>query len=80
MQTAKQILTPRRHDDNKSDLWATFNRVQENVIKGGLRGVTVKANGERQNRKTREVNGIDQNVRLNRALWTLAEKMAELKA
>ena len=28
---------------------------------------------------TREIKGIDQDVRLNRALWTLAEKMAELR-
>ena len=29
---------------------------------------------------TREVKGIDQDVKLNRALWMLAERMAELKA
>jgi len=28
---------------------------------------------------SREVRGIDQDVRLNRALWQLAERMAELK-
>ena len=30
-------------------------------------------------RQTREVNGIDQNTKLNRALWTLAEEMKRLK-
>ena len=30
--------------------------------------------------KVRAVNGIDGNVKLNRALWTLANKMAELAA
>jgi hypothetical protein len=39
-------------------------------------GVTVEA---RRNR-TREVHGIDQNTRLNRELWSLAEKMAALKS
>ncbi|PZQ63316.1 MAG: hypothetical protein DI563_28040 [Variovorax paradoxus] len=29
---------------------------------------------------TREVQGIDQNVKLNRALWVLAEEMRSLKA
>lgn len=29
---------------------------------------------------TRQVKGIDQDVKLNRALWQLAERMAELKA
>ena len=33
----------------------------------------------RRNVTTRQVNGIDQDVRLNRALWMLAEKIAELK-
>ena len=35
--------------------------------------------GQRRRMSTREVKGIDQDVRLNRALWTLATKMAELK-
>jgi hypothetical protein len=30
--------------------------------------------------RTRQVRGISEDVRLNKALWTLAEKMAELKA
>jgi hypothetical protein len=43
-----------------------------------LRGRTVDANGRRKRTTTRAVNGIDGNVKLNRALWTLTEKMAEL--
>ncbi|MEO9332752.1 MULTISPECIES: DUF932 domain-containing protein, partial [Gammaproteobacteria] len=74
--TESQLLRPRRFDDRESDLWSTFNRVQENLVKGGLDGRT--ANGRRQ--RTRPVQGIDQNVRLNRALWLLAEGMRELKA
>ena len=79
--TADQLLRPRRHDDAGSDLWKTFNRVQENVIKGGLHGVQRDANGRRLRAvSTRQVKGIDQDVKLNRALWQLAERMAELKA
>ncbi|MQT88094.1 DUF945 domain-containing protein [Pseudomonas nabeulensis] len=74
--TESQILLPRRFDDRRPDLWATFNRVQENMIKGGLPSRT--ANGRRQ--RTREVQGIDQNVRLNRSLWMLAEGLRQLKA
>ncbi|MFM9755269.1 DUF932 domain-containing protein, partial [Streptomyces turgidiscabies] len=62
--------------DRKNDLWAVFNRVQENLVKGGLNGRT--ANG--RNQRTRPVQGIDQNLRLNRALWLLAEGMRQLKA
>lgn len=74
--TESQLLRARRSDDRRPDLWSTFNRVQENLIKGGLSGRMT--NGRRQ--RTREVQGIDQNLRLNRALWMLAEGMRQLKA
>jgi hypothetical protein len=72
-----QLLTARRHNDAGTDLWSTFNRVQENTVRGGIRYLDVK--NHRRNR-TREVKGISENVKLNRALWMLAEKMAQLKA
>ncbi len=77
--TAAQLLQPRRRDDTATDLWMTYNVAQENVIRGGLRGVTRDANGRRRRVSTRGVNGIDQDVKLNRALFTLASRMAELK-
>lgn len=73
--TEAQVLHPRRHADMGADLWSTFNRVQENMIKGGLSGRN--ANGKRTT--TRSVQGIDQSVKLNRALWMLAEEMRRLK-
>ncbi len=74
--TETQILRPQRREDMKSDMWTTFNAVQENLVKGGLRGRNTNGNTIR----TREVKGIDQNIRLNSALWTLAEEMRKLKA
>lgn len=71
-----QLLTPRRFEDRGSDLWTTFNCVQENMMKGGLHGHTQTGRSTR----TREVRGIDQNVKLNRALWILGAEMARLKA
>ena len=71
-----QILMPRRFDDRRPDLWSVFNRAQENLTKGGLSGRS--ANGRRQ--RTRPVQGIDSDVRLNRALWLLADGMRQLKA
>ncbi|EAN5174715.1 DUF945 domain-containing protein [Salmonella enterica] len=70
---ATQILTPRRYEDRKDDLWSVFNRIQENLLKGGLPGRT--AQGKRTH--TRAVNGIDGDVRLNRALWVMAEQMQQ---
>lgn len=74
--TESQILVPRRLDDSRSDLWSVFNRTQENLIKGGLSGRS--ANGRRQ--QTRPVQSINSDVRLNRALWMLADGMRQLKA
>ncbi|RSC92822.1 DUF932 domain-containing protein, partial [Pandoraea apista] len=74
--TESQILMPRRFDDRRPDLWSVFNRTQENLTQGGLRGRS--ANGRRH--QTRPVQGIDQNIRLNRALWLLADGMRQWKA
>jgi hypothetical protein len=83
---ARQIIAPRRFGDDKPDLWSTYNRAQENLIKGGgrLRGYVRtldEATGRSKIRRTsaRAVNGIDQDVKLNKALWTLTEYFAQLK-
>lgn len=75
-----QLIAPRRADDRAPDLWTTFNVAQENVIRGGLRGITRDANNRARRVTTRPVNGIDQDVKLNRALWVLTQEMAKLKA
>ena len=71
--TPSQLLTPRRNEDNSDDLWTVYQRVQENLIKGGLSGRTTQ--GRRG--QTRAVKGIDSDVKLNRALWVMAENMLE---
>lgn len=81
-----QLLVPRRANDSlggsfgnwgedrpRNDLWTTFNVVQENLMKGGLRGVNSKG----RQMKTRKIHSIDKDVKLNKALWIMAEKMAE---
>lgn len=78
--TAPALLRPRRAEDRATDLWTAFNVVQENTIRGGLRGVVMGPDGRAARRRTREVSGIDQSKALNRALWTLTERMAALKA
>jgi hypothetical protein len=77
---AQTLLRPRRRDDTGGNLWTAFNVVQENTIKGGQHGRITGSDGRRRNASVREVGGIDQNRALNRALWTLTERMAELKA
>lgn len=74
--TESQLLTPRRWEDKKDDLWTTFQRVQENMIKGGLSGRNEK--GKRT--RTRAVKGIDGDIKLNRALWLIAENFKDHKS
>ncbi|MGW4355516.1 DUF932 domain-containing protein [Nocardia sp. NPDC004582] len=72
---ARQLLGARRAADRDANLWKTVNRVQENLIRGGVHGETAKG----RKTKTRAVTGLDADVKLNRALWTLAEGMKALK-
>ena len=74
--TESQILAPRRSADTGTDLWTTFNRVQENLVRGGLPA----RNAAGRRTRTREVQGIDQSVKINRALWLLADEMKKLKS
>jgi hypothetical protein len=76
----EQLLQARRWDDRGDDLWRTFNRVQENALRGGLMAYGRDANGRLRRTTTREVRGIQQDVKLNSALFTLAAEMAALKA
>ena len=69
------ILRPSRWQDREDNLWTVYNRVQENMMKGGVRGRS--ATGRRTT--TRAVGGVTENVKLNKALWTLADTMAALK-
>lgn len=83
----RQLLNSRRNADVGGDLWKTFNVVQENTIRGGLTDYREGRFDEATRRRvpprtlrTRAVNGIDGDVKLNKALWQLAEGMAKLKA
>jgi hypothetical protein len=74
--TAHQLAQARRPEDLGHTLWQTFQRVQENVMRGGQPG----RNAQGRRMHTRSVQSIDRGVSLNRALWMLAEEMRKLKA
>lgn len=69
---SSQLLSTRRVVDNAPDLWTTFNVVQENLLRGGQRRVNSR-------RRTRGISSVGEDVRLNRALWTLAEELNKFK-
>lgn len=67
------LLEPRRADDARGDLWSVYNRVQENLMRGGLRGQS--RSGRRL--RTRPIRSVTADVRLNRGLWRTAERFAD---
>lgn len=69
-----QLLEARRSEPNEGSLWTTYNVVQENMIKGGLLGSKHDKNGRIVRRRSRSIKGINQNVALNRSLWSIAER------
>lgn len=75
----KFLRAKRVEDMNMSDLFTVFNVIQENVIKGGVTGYTRNERGNYKRATTRAIKSIDQNTQLNKALWTLAERMMEIK-
>ena len=75
-----QLNTTRRRDDKGDSLWNTYNRIQENLLKGGLRGRTYNEETCRHRRTTtRQVKSVDADSKINRELVALADQMAKLK-
>lgn len=66
-----QLLRCRRVEDLPDTLWSTFNRVQENLLGGGLIGHSKSARITR----TRRSSSIRENVRINSRLWDLATEV-----
>jgi hypothetical protein len=62
------LLTVRREEDRSNDLWHVFNRVQENMMRGG--SATLTENGRAV--QTKGIGRIERDVQVNSALWSLA--------
>lgn len=69
------LLQTRRLADAEPSLWSVFNRVQENLMKGGLGGYSITG----RQVVTRPIGSVSENVRVNRALWSLANRLHQLK-
>jgi hypothetical protein len=68
---ADQLLQARQEADRPNNVWCVYNRVQQNVICGGIVGRT--ARGRRTT--TRPIREIREDVRLNVALWQEAMQL-----
>lgn len=72
------LIASRRVEDREPTLWNTFNIVQERLVNGKYRA-RQKTEDRYKAKKRPAITSIDSDVRLNRSLWMLAERMAELK-
>jgi hypothetical protein len=63
------LLAVERGEDNGSDLWAVFNRVQEKLVNGGI-----NYNNGRKTRKVRALKNFTADMTFNGELWELAEE------
>jgi hypothetical protein len=67
------LLNPRRYGDGAKDLFITLNCVQENIIRGGQRDRSPRRPDGSRMPKSRAIKGIDEDMKLNKALWEMAE-------
>ncbi len=68
-----EVLKSRRVEDDGANLWRVMNRVQENLVRGGVTGKTTTG----RKVTSREVNNITVDLEFNRGLWQLAEEYAQ---
>lgn len=77
----EKLLFVRRYNDygnrdGSRDIWKTFNVIQENIIRGGVRGTNTK----NRTMKTRAVTSVQNDININKALWKLTEELARIKS
>lgn len=68
----EDLLMVRRAEDDRGDLWATFNRIQENTVRGGIEGLSRSGRAA----TSRPLSDITRSVDYNAQLWALAEEVA----
>lgn len=73
----RAIVQPLRTSQQENSIYNILNRTQESVIKGG---VYVKNKETGYSQRARAVGSLSENLRLNKALWILADEFAKLKS
>jgi hypothetical protein len=69
----EDLLEVNRKEDEGTDLWTVFNRVQENMMNGGTLFITNKDNGRKRTSRSRSIRSIQQNIEVNKMLWEVSE-------
>lgn len=71
-----RLLLPFRSSDRATDLWTTFNLIQEYVTRGGTQYYDRETG---RYGRTRAITSITENTKVNQDLWGLAEEMRRTK-
>lgn len=66
------ILRPRNFLDRPNNLWAVFNRLQENITRGGAQGRTATG----KNASLKAISTLAADADFNRKLWKAASELA----
>jgi len=72
---ADSLLRARRAEDQDLNLWTVFNRIQENVLRGGFRYISNSGV-----RTGRDIKSLDRVVSVNQGLWDAASTYFNLIA
>ena len=70
------LIQSHRKEDNGNDLWRVFNRVQENAIRGGVKGKNLLTN---RNFTSKPIKSIDSLISINEKLFSLTDRFASIK-
>ena len=73
--SAEKVLESRRYEDKGNNLWQVYNRVQENLLRGGQKDYSRRRGNGTRHTRTRPVSGLAEDIRLNKSLWHLAEAL-----
>lgn len=71
METIEEMLLPLREMDKGEDLWRTFNRIQERVIRGGFQAALTG----KKPRMVKPIKGFENDLRINKELFSHATSM-----
>ena len=76
-----QYLSVRRWDDNKTDAWTVFNRIQENVFRKQIRALILNEKGDQEFQNLKRVGENSQRaLEVNKQLWTSATEVLKIGA
>ena len=73
----RDLLVPHRIEDERDDLYTTFNTIQEHLIRGNISGINAETN---RRFTSKIIKSISTATQKKKKLWSMAESIAKIKA